>query len=124
MASQLVPTYVGLVGTTQDALLLFEACLAGMLPCVTHRPNDRERAGLIQSGNVFVYHEKSTGIKRWTDDKNWSPSRVQREAQEIKIRDSSVEAPCASASLPISLHQDRRSVPGLVEPKEFGRACC
>jgi len=70
------PTYVGLVGTTQDALLLFEACLTGVLPCVTRRPKARE--GLIQSGHIFVYYEESTGIRRWTDDKIWSPSRVLR----------------------------------------------
>jgi len=28
----------------------------------------------------------------------------------------------ASASLPVSAHQDRRSVPGLVEQREYGRA--
>jgi len=31
---------------------------------------------LIQSGNVFIYEEFSSGIKRWTDGRHWSPSRV------------------------------------------------
>ncbi|KAH6706235.1 Gti1/Pac2 family-domain-containing protein [Leptodontidium sp. MPI-SDFR-AT-0119] len=38
-------------------------------------PN-RERASLIKSGNVFVYEEDSSGIKRWTDGVPWSPSRI------------------------------------------------
>ncbi|PVH70542.1 hypothetical protein DL98DRAFT_380014, partial [Cadophora sp. DSE1049] len=28
------------------------------------------------SGNVFIYEEHSSGIKRWTDGVPWSPSRI------------------------------------------------
>lgn len=31
---------------------------------------------MIQSGNTFIYEEKTTGIKRWTDGVIWSPSRI------------------------------------------------
>ncbi|KAF7859686.1 hypothetical protein EAF04_008765 [Stromatinia cepivora] len=75
-ASQLVPTFIGYIATTQDALLLFEACLGGSLPHFTRRPYDRERAGLIKSGNVFIYEGHSSGIKRWTDGVPWSPSQL------------------------------------------------
>jgi hypothetical protein len=75
-ASPLSPTFHGHIASTQDALLLFEACLGGALNHVARRPHDRERASLIKSGNVFIYEEHSSGIKRWTDGVPWSPSRI------------------------------------------------
>lgn len=62
--------------TTLDALTVVEACLSGVLMHTARRPHDREREHLIRSGNVFVYEESSSGIKRWTDGQNWSPSRI------------------------------------------------
>ncbi|KAI1046291.1 hypothetical protein LB505_008502 [Fusarium chuoi] len=70
------PTYVGFVRDTTDALLIFEACLSGTLSHVPRRPHDRERQDLIKSGNIFVYEEHASGIKRWTDSISWSPSRI------------------------------------------------
>lgn len=72
----LQPTYTGHIATTHDALILFEACLNGTLNHVARRPHDRERSNLIRSGNVFIYEEHSSGIKRWTDGVPWSPSRI------------------------------------------------
>lgn len=72
----LTPTFYGHIASTQDALLLFEACLSGQLNHVARRPHDRERSALIRSGNVFIYEEHSSGIKRWTDGVPWSPSRI------------------------------------------------
>lgn len=74
--SQTTPTFVGYIATTHDALILFEACLGGHLTPVARRPIDRERAGLIKSGNTFIFEEHSSGIKRWTDGIHWSPSRL------------------------------------------------
>ena len=74
--SQLTPTFQGHIASTHDALILFEACLSGAISHVARRPHDRERSGLIQSGNVFIYEEHSSGIKRWTDGVPWSPSRI------------------------------------------------
>ncbi|KAK8120445.1 hypothetical protein PG999_004565 [Apiospora kogelbergensis] len=73
---KLQPTFVGYINSTMDALVLFEACLTGHISHVPHRPHDRERANLIRSGNVFIYEENSSGIKRWTDGVPWSPSRI------------------------------------------------
>ncbi|KAI0115827.1 Gti1/Pac2 family-domain-containing protein [Nemania sp. FL0031] len=75
-ASPLEPTFKGFISCTMDALILFEACLSGHLAHVSRRPHDRERTQLIQSGNVFIYEEHSSGIKRWTDGMPWSPSRI------------------------------------------------
>ena len=74
--ASLQPTFNGHVATTQDALLLFEACLQGHLSHVPRRPHDRERNALIRSGSVFIYEENASGIKRWTDGVLWSPSRI------------------------------------------------
>jgi Gti1/Pac2 family transcription factor len=69
-------TYHGFIESTYDALILFEACIAGQIKHVSRRPHDRERDIVIQSGNIFIYEEKSSGIKRWTDGISWSPSRI------------------------------------------------
>lgn len=63
----LQPTFTGYVDTTQDALILFEACLQEHLPLVPQRIHDSKKSTLIKSGAVFVYDENTSGIKRWTD---------------------------------------------------------
>lgn len=45
------------------------------MPKVKRRLRDDERK-LIKSGQVFVFDEKESGIKRWTDGLLWSPSRI------------------------------------------------
>ena len=75
-SNALRPTWLGHVSTTNDALILFEACLDGTLHHVPRRPHDRERSSLIKSGHVFIYEENASGIKRWTDGVPWSPSRI------------------------------------------------
>src|SRR5215471_4738094 len=70
----LKPTYTGYVASTQDALILFEACLTGILQDVPRRLEPLERSQLVRSGSVFTYKDTS-GIKRWTDGVAWSPSR-------------------------------------------------
>lgn len=68
-------TYNGHVRTPQDAIILFEACRIGLLPRVQRRLSDKERTS-IQSGSVFVWDEREAGMRRWTDGKSWSASRV------------------------------------------------
>ena len=87
------PTYVGHIKSSNDAILLLSACdlpapgspspllLAHdhALPPprrVTRRLLDAERADLVASGSVFVWDEKEAGMKRWTDGRVWSASRV------------------------------------------------
>ncbi|KAJ1941278.1 Gluconate transport-inducing protein, partial [Kickxella alabastrina] len=69
-------TYYGFVSTSEDALALFEACRLGYKQRVPRRLSDDERAA-IRSGSVFVWEETESGMKRWTDGRSWSPSRVQ-----------------------------------------------
>ena len=68
-------TFYGTVETVEDAILVVEACRRGLLPRVARRLGDRDRA-LIRPGSIFVFVERESGIKRWTDGKIWSPSRI------------------------------------------------
>jgi Gti1/Pac2 family transcription factor len=68
-------TYNGHVRTPNDAIILFEACRLGLLPRVQRRLSEKERQS-IRSGSVFVWDEREAGMRRWTDGKSWSASRV------------------------------------------------
>ncbi|KAG5976150.1 hypothetical protein E4U55_007469 [Claviceps digitariae] len=68
-------TYHGYVRTPTDAIKLFEACRLGLLPRVQRRLSEKERQS-IRSGSVFVWDEREAGMRRWTDGKSWSASRV------------------------------------------------
>ncbi len=71
----MMETYYGHVRTPADAIILFEACRIGLLPRVQRRLSEKERQ-LIRSGSVFVWDEREAGMRRWTDGKSWSASRV------------------------------------------------
>lgn len=73
--SNMMETYHGLVRTPADAIKLFEACRVGLLPRVQRRLSEKERQS-IRSGSVFVWDEREAGMRRWTDGKSWSASRV------------------------------------------------
>ncbi|KAK1768516.1 Gti1/Pac2 family-domain-containing protein [Phialemonium atrogriseum] len=76
-ASQnLQPSWHGHVGSTMEAMILFEGWITGRVGRISRRPHDREREELIRSGNIFIYEENASGIKRWTDGVTWSPSRI------------------------------------------------
>ncbi|OBT73472.1 hypothetical protein VF21_07253 [Pseudogymnoascus sp. 05NY08] len=68
-------TYRGHVRSPADAIKLFEACRLGLLPRVQRRLSEKERQS-ITSGSVFVWDEREAGMRRWTDGKSWSASRV------------------------------------------------
>ncbi|CEI91415.1 Putative RRM motif-containing protein [Rhizopus microsporus] len=68
-------TFHGYIETTQDVLLIFEGCRRGLLPRICRRLQEKER-NMIRSGSIFVFDERESGIKRWTDGRVWSPSRI------------------------------------------------
>ncbi|ORX88450.1 hypothetical protein K493DRAFT_385184 [Basidiobolus meristosporus CBS 931.73] len=68
-------TYYGYVDSVQDALLVLEACRLGLLHRVQRRLSEKERQR-IRSGSIFVWEEEESGMRRWTDGRTWSPSRV------------------------------------------------
>lgn len=68
-------TYHGHIRTPADAIKIFEACRLGLLQRVRRRLSEKERQD-IKSGSVFVWDEREAGMRRWTDGKSWSASRV------------------------------------------------
>ncbi|KAJ7272061.1 Gti1/Pac2 family-domain-containing protein [Mycena haematopus] len=66
------------VRNAHDAHVVFEATRQGFLRPITRRLDENERATLIQSGAVFVWVEEdhAAGLKRWTDGRLWSQSRM------------------------------------------------
>jgi hypothetical protein len=66
------------VRDARDAHTVFEAVRQGMLRPVTRRLNEVERSMYIVSGAVFVWEESDDdlGLKRWTDGRVWSQSRM------------------------------------------------
>lgn len=87
IAGEQRPTYVGLIKTPEDAVLLLAACDLPTPPAntapdsipprrITRRLLDDERAVLIAPGSVFVWDEGEAGMRRWTDGRCWSASRV------------------------------------------------
>jgi hypothetical protein len=68
-------SFIGYIKTPEDALIIFEACRRGMLNRVQRRLTSKERMN-IRSGSVFAWDEREAGMRRWTDGRTWSPSRV------------------------------------------------
>ncbi|CAN6616429.1 hypothetical protein TRVA0_006S02872 [Trichomonascus vanleenenianus] len=68
-------SYYGHVRTQLDAILLFEACRKGIIPRISRRLTERERLQ-IRSGSIYVWDETEASMRRWTDSKTWSASRV------------------------------------------------
>lgn len=68
-------TFHGHIRTQLDAILLFEACRLGVIPRIRRRLSERERLQ-IKSGSIYVWDEREASMRRWTDGKSWSASRV------------------------------------------------
>ncbi|KAF9761561.1 cAMP-independent regulatory protein pac2 [Nosema granulosis] len=66
---------VGCAHTEIECGLILEQAVIGRLRRIRRRMNERERR-CIKSGDIFVYSEEESKIKRWTDSRKWSPSRV------------------------------------------------
>ncbi|KAL0946756.1 hypothetical protein HGRIS_012933 [Hohenbuehelia grisea] len=62
----------------RDAHTVLEAVRRGLLRPVTRRLNEMERSMQIRSGAIFVWEESDdeVGLKRWTDGRVWSQSRM------------------------------------------------
>jgi len=57
-------TFYGIIETTSDALLLFEASHLGIVQKVRRRLHEKERKEL-RSGSCYIFSESESGIKRW-----------------------------------------------------------
>ena len=108
-------TFHGYIKDKSDAVLVIEACRRAYLPLVRERLNDFQRES-IRCGSVYVFHEDSSGIKRWTDGLVWTPSRnllgfihyreVQKTCSQKYSRSNPSLATLDSPSNSPSLHSD------------------
>ncbi|KAF9653970.1 hypothetical protein BDM02DRAFT_1138394 [Thelephora ganbajun] len=90
------------VRNTSDSQIIFEAVARRVLPLITRRLTSIERRDFIQPGSVFVWEERGPesgssgpGIERWTDGKQWEPSRVRDEflIYNERVSDDGVGSP-------------------------------
>lgn len=58
-----------------ECLDLIEGTRQGTVKRVRRRLNEKEKS-MIRPGSIFIYKEEDSGIRRWTDKKEWTPSRV------------------------------------------------
>ncbi|CAO1626809.1 unnamed protein product [Jaminaea pallidilutea] len=97
------PTFTGYISSTHDALLIFECVRRGIMPKVSRRLREDERR-YIRSGSVFVFDERESGIKRWTDGLLWSPSRILWNFlvyRQIEKRSSKTSDPTSASGYPL-----------------------
>ena len=69
-------SYNGVLYSKSDAFYLIEAARNNIIPLIKQRLSAFERQASIKSGSVFIWNEKNSNIKRWTDGRKWSASRV------------------------------------------------
>jgi len=62
----LMPSFVGYVDTTLDAMYLAYAAQQCYISRLLRRLNRQERELTIKSGAVFIFGVEETGIQRWT----------------------------------------------------------
>lgn len=121
-------TYNGYIRTPADAILLIQACYNGELPRVKKRLSPKEGL-LIRNGSIFIWEEHETGLRRWTDGRKWSPSRVSgrfliyREMERQKMGESVTQSISESDTTPESpcKKRDFRSVVGIDDDQCISR---
>ncbi|KXS18527.1 hypothetical protein M427DRAFT_96024 [Gonapodya prolifera JEL478] len=101
-------TFYGFVDTIEDCLVILQACRTGILNRVTSRLSESQRVG-IRSGSVFVFNETESHIKRWTDGRTWSPSRVL--GQFLIYRELQRKNPITVTTEVVRDHTDIATVP-------------
>lgn len=65
----------GYIGTYEEALLIVHAIRLGCFQTMRERLKIEERCR-IESGDIFCFIENVNGMKRWTDGRIWSPSKI------------------------------------------------
>lgn len=75
MNTNSISSDVGCAHTEIECGLILEQAVMGRIRRIRRRMNERERR-CIKAGDIFVYSEEESKIKRWTDSRKWSPSRV------------------------------------------------
>lgn len=105
-------SYYGLIDSVQDAMLVIQAAKCDLLPRVRERLSDVERKS-IRSGSVFVFLESESRIRRWTDGKIWSPSRISGEFLVYREQDANdKQLPSGLSKKTIGLNLATKSMNG------------
>lgn len=65
----------GYIKTYEEACLIVHSVRLGYLNAIQGRLTAEEREN-IRSGDIFCFVESPSGIRRWTDGKTWSPSKI------------------------------------------------
>lgn len=65
----------GYIHTHDEAMLLVHAIRLGLIKPTIERPTIEERES-IRDGSIYCFKETEEGMKRWTDGKIWSPSKI------------------------------------------------
>lgn len=63
------------VHTESKCIVIIREAAEGLIPRVKRRLNDKEKS-MIRPGSIYVYTESESGIRRWTDKLEWTPSRI------------------------------------------------
>lgn len=69
-------SYSGFIESVEDALVLFEAYRCERIRGFLRRLTEDEKKELIRPNRVFVWSEDNGAIKRWSDGRRWSSSKV------------------------------------------------
>lgn len=69
-------SYTGVLYDKLDAMCLVEAAKNDLVPIIPERFSEEERNTCAKSGAIYIWCENKSNIKRWTDGRKWSASRV------------------------------------------------
>lgn len=65
----------GYINNYEEAMLIMHASRLGCFELTRERLSSDER-DKIESGDIFCFIENENGLKRWTDGRIWSPSKI------------------------------------------------
>lgn len=65
----------GYINNYEEAMLIMHASRLGCFEPTKKRLSNDEREK-IESGDIFCFVENESGLKRWTDGRIWSPSKI------------------------------------------------
>ena len=64
------------VHTKHDCIMLLKLAELGVIQRTKTRLTREEKSN-IKPGTIYIYNEEESGIRRWTDRREWTPSRFQ-----------------------------------------------
>ncbi|KAJ7832480.1 Gti1/Pac2 family-domain-containing protein [Mycena olivaceomarginata] len=65
------------VSTQEEALILVNAAVLGVVPRLIRPLQTGELSSLIRHGAVFIFSSQESGIQDWIDGLNWATTRIE-----------------------------------------------